>query len=273
MHLMSGVCALVTKAEFEYWGIDELLLEPCCALKYYPEIELCHKEVEGEETSKKKLEERRIMEDFGSTKWGKIRKYLWNLTEYPETSKAAQATAFLSLGVVVISTVCFILSTFPELQDDYESVDYDDTSATAQTAEFVILVTDNATEDSGDTFHGLDLENLFEWPEVNYSEIKRILNIIDWVTVGYFCLEYILRFSCAPRKVKFFVKPMNLVDFLAILPYFISAVIDSLQDLHILSKAGKIMRLVRVMRILRIFKLVRHFAGLQSLLYTLKQRY
>ena len=38
-------------------------------------------------------------------------------------------------------------------------------------------------------------------------------------------------------------------------------------------KAGKIMRLVRVMRIMRIFKLVRHFAGLQSLLYTLKQAY
>ena len=35
----------------------------------------------------------------------------------------------------------------------------------------------------------------------------------------------------------------------------------------------QIMRLVRVMRILRIFKLVRHFAGLQSLLYTLKQAY
>ena len=64
---------------------------------------------------------------------------------------------------------------------------------------------------------------------------------------------------------------MNLVDFLAILPYFISACLESLEDLHILGKAGKIMRLVRVMRILRIFKLVRHFAGLQSLLYTLKQ--
>ena len=33
------------------------------------------------------------------------------------------------------------------------------------------------------------------------------------------------------------------------------------------------MRLVRVMRIMRLFKLVRHFAGLQSLLYTLKQAY
>ena len=31
------------------------------------------------------------------------------------------------------------------------------------------------------------------------------------------------------------------------------------------------MRLIRVMRILRIFKLVRHFAGLKALLYTLKQ--
>ena len=66
-------------------------------------------------------------------------------------------------------------------------------------------------------------------------------------------------------------QPMNFVDFLAILPYVLSALIESMQDLHILGKAGKIMRLVRVMRILRIFKLVRHFAGLQSLIYTLKQ--
>jgi hypothetical protein len=72
---------------------------------------------------------------------------------------------------------------------------------------------------------------------------------------------------CCP----FFFQAMNLVDFLAILPYFISLCLESLEDLHILGKAGKIMRLVRVMRILRIFKLVRHFAGLQSLLYTLKQ--
>ena len=85
-----GMCALVTKCDLEYWGIDELLLEPCCALRYYPEIELCVKEVEGEEISRKKTKERRQAEDFGPTKIGKIRKYLWNLTQYPETSKAAQ---------------------------------------------------------------------------------------------------------------------------------------------------------------------------------------
>jgi hypothetical protein len=41
--------------------------------------------------------------------------------------------------------------------------------------------------------------------------------------------------------------------------------------LQIIGKAGKLIRLVRVLRIMRIFKLVRHFAGLQSLIYTLKE--
>ena len=46
-----------------------------------------------------------------------------------------------------------------------------------------------------------------------------------------------------------------------------------MQDFEIMGKAGKIVRLVRVMRVMRIFKLVRHFAGLQSLIYTLQQAY
>ena len=46
---------------------------------------------------------------------------------------------------------------------------------------------------------------------------------------------------------------------------------EGLEDFEVIGKTGKIIRLVRVMRILRIFKLVRHFAGLQSLLITLQQ--
>ena len=47
----------------------------------------------------------------------------------------------------------------------------------------------------------------------------------------------------------------------------------SLHIVCICNCSGKIIRLVRVMRIMRIFKLVRHFAGLQSLIYTLNQAY
>lgn len=258
--------------ELDYWGIDELLLEPCCALKYYPEIELCFKEVEGEEESRKKTERRKMEEDFGNSKIGRIRKYLWNLTEYPETSKAAQVAAFVSLGVILISTLVFILSTLPELQDAEDGAEEDektgDDNAAAATATDVTeketRILDDATGDGSDAQGN-------SW--IDFSAVTAVLRVIDTVTVFYFFLEYVVRFLCSPLKRRFFFQPMNFVDFLAILPYVVSSLIESMQDLQILGKAGKIMRLVRVMRILRIFKLVRHFAGLQSLIYTLKQAY
>ena len=53
-------------------------------------------------------------EDFGESLVGKIRKTLWNFLEYPETSIAAQALAFLSLLMVCVSTVTFIIGTNSE---------------------------------------------------------------------------------------------------------------------------------------------------------------
>ena len=41
--------------------------------------------------------------------------------------------------------------------------------------------------------------------------LKAFLKIIDWITIGYFCLEYIVRFVCSPNKTKFFFHAMNLV--------------------------------------------------------------
>ena len=66
---------------------------------------------------------------------------------------------------------------------------------------------------------------------------------------------------------------MNIIDLCAIIPFYLSLLLEGLEDFEIIGKTGKMIRLVRVMRILRIFKLVRHFAGLQSLFYTLQQAY
>jgi len=59
-------------------------------LKYYPEIEICVKEQKGEQESKRKEAQRLEDENFGSHFFGRVRTYLWNLMEYPETSKQAQ---------------------------------------------------------------------------------------------------------------------------------------------------------------------------------------
>ena len=64
---------------------------------------------------------------------------------------------------------------------------------------------------------------------------------------------------------------MNLLDFFALVPIYVSFAFSYLEDYEIIGKAGKIVRLMKVMRILRIYKLFRHFAGLQALLFTLKE--
>lgn len=78
---------------------------------------------------------------------------------------------------------------------------------------------------------------------------------------------------CAPKKWKFFKSPMNIIDLLAVIPFYLTLVLGQLEDLKIIGKAGKIIRLARVLRIIRIFKLVRHFSGLQSLIHTLSEAY
>ena len=60
------------KREFNYWGLDEISLQPCCALKFYPNIEICNTQIEGDIADKLK-EDRQKEEDFGEGIVGRTR--------------------------------------------------------------------------------------------------------------------------------------------------------------------------------------------------------
>lgn len=90
LHLNSSICAVMTREDMAYWGMDELSVEPCCAVKFYPEIEICIKEIDMEESENLRELERQRIEDFGQSFMGRSRKFLWNLFEYPSTSQAAK---------------------------------------------------------------------------------------------------------------------------------------------------------------------------------------
>ena len=66
-------CAIVMRRDFEFWGLDELSLEPCCALKFYPQIETCNLQIEGDMAEKLKEEKEKLAENFGDSKLGKMR--------------------------------------------------------------------------------------------------------------------------------------------------------------------------------------------------------
>ena len=101
LHLCGENCALVIKEDLDFWGLDEMYLEPCCALKFYPQIVNCQTEVEEENVKRKEERKRMQDEDFGTHFVGRWRTRFWNFLKYPETSRPAQALVFTSLFMVL----------------------------------------------------------------------------------------------------------------------------------------------------------------------------
>lgn len=151
-------------------------------------------------------------------------KILWAFLEDPSSSKAANIFAITSVGIIVLSLIMFVVETLPEFAPTTISV--------------------NGTDITYPNKHEKWMFN------VNTA-------VICWFTV-----EFILRLICCPNKLKFFIEPGNIIDFLSILPYYISLALASNQK-------GSF-AMLRVIRVLRVFKLARHSRGLQILGNTLK---
>ena len=73
---------------------------------------------------------------------------------------------------------------------------------------------------------------------LEYPIVVNIIEVVDHTVVIFFTLEYLIRFTVCPRKLKFVKNAMNMVDLLAVLPFYVSLVIEDLEDYEIIGKAG-----------------------------------
>lgn len=94
----------------------------------------------------------------------------------------------------------------------------------------------------------------FETDKTIYLQYKTLFNQIKLVSVIIFTIEYILRLISL-EKLKDALKPLMIIDLLAILPFYLPL---KCLDLRIL-------RTFRLLRILRMFKLARYFDALQMI--------
>uniref|UniRef100_A0A8C5DJZ0 Potassium voltage-gated channel, delayed-rectifier, subfamily S, member 3a n=1 Tax=Gouania willdenowi TaxID=441366 RepID=A0A8C5DJZ0_GOUWI len=98
------------------------------------------------------------------------------------------------------------------------------------------------------------------------------LTFFEYFCIFFFSVEFVLRLAVAPSAKSFMCSPLNLIDLLAIVPFYVTAVCDwtSKQENPELENVGKVVQILRLMRVFRIFKLARHSAGLRSLGATLR---
>lgn len=88
----------------------------------------------------------------------------------------------------------------------------------------------------------------------------------------FFSAEFLLRLAVAPSARRFLRTTLNLIDFMTLVPFYVTAACD-LRDggeSGELEDVGRAVQILRLMRVLRVLKLARHSAGLRSLGATLQ---
>ncbi|XP_039235623.1 potassium voltage-gated channel subfamily C member 4 isoform X5 [Pipra filicauda] len=263
LHCPADICGPLFEEELTYWGIDETDVEPCCWMTYRQ-----HRDAEealdifespepgggagGEEPEEEGGREMALqrlgMDDrppgaAGAAGGGGCcrnwQPKMWALFEDPYSSKAARVVAFASLFFILVSITTFCLETHEAFNID---VNVTETLVVGNTT--TVLLTHKV-------------------------ETEPILTYIEGVCVLWFTLEFLVRIICCPDKLLFVKNLLNIIDFVAILPFYLEVGLSGLS-----SKAARdvlgFLRVVRFVRILRIFKLTRHFVGLRVLGHTLR---
>ncbi|KAJ7991376.1 hypothetical protein DPEC_G00283170 [Dallia pectoralis] len=103
--------------------------------------------------------------------------------------------------------------------------------------------------------------------------------VLETVCVAWFSLEFLLRFIQTQSKCLFLRTPLNIIDVVAILPYYVTLIVDSLSEggqkpsggNNYLEKVGLVLRVLRALRIFYVMRLARHSLGLQTLGLTIRR--
>merc|ERR1719394_1972607 len=74
--------------------------------------------------------------------------------------------------------------------------------------------------------------------------------VIEWVVSIVFSLEYFARIISCRNMWAYFWDPMNMIDFLAVIPFWIQITFAG-------GGGGSLLRVIRVIRLARIFRLLK----------------
>lgn len=80
----------------------------------------------------------------------------------------------------------------------------------------------------------------------------------------WFTVEILIRFITCPSKIKYFKAPVNIIDMIATLTFYIDLILTTSFG------AAADLEFFSIIRILRLFKLTQHSQGLKILMHTFR---
>uniref|UniRef100_A0A7S0QZZ5 Ion transport domain-containing protein n=1 Tax=Pyramimonas obovata TaxID=1411642 RepID=A0A7S0QZZ5_9CHLO len=107
-------------------------------------------------------------------------------------------------------------------------------------------------------------------PQFEDDKSQGVFDVVEITAVSAFTLEYTAKLLCAPQWREFVCSPLNVVDLVAILPFFIELAMNALGGGGGAGMAGtRIVRMVRLVRVFRVLKLGTHYGKIQVMWKTM----
>ncbi|KRY50566.1 Potassium voltage-gated channel protein Shaw [Trichinella britovi] len=258
LHYPTNVCGPLFEAELEFWGLDANQVEPCCWMTYtqHRDTKETLTVIDQLDIDNDRLSEEEIAKKFGweddylagkLSQWQRLKPKVWSLIDEPWSSSYARVVSVISVFFISLSIFTFCIKTHPgfripklrtvnPLAENYSSL----TNSFNSTTLFAMN-----QEDIGN-------------PEIFF--------LIELISNIWFAFELSVRFVFCPNKSKFVRAPINIIDLIATLSFYVDLVIESMS----LNINQDTIELFSIIRIMRLFKLTQHSSGLKILIQTFR---
>jgi len=175
---------------------------------------------------------------------------VWVLFDDPSSSAAARIVSIAMMLVIAVSVTAFCLGSIPNC---WWANDADNANAI-------------------DVAGGGKIRQCNERVEGD-CVLDQPLEVIEAICIVVFSLEYLLRLFASPAACgyfKFITGTMNLIDLVAIVPWYIDLLLCEFGTGGG-AKALAVLRVIRLTRVIRVFKVSRNFTGIIILARTMQR--
>ncbi|XP_060046634.1 potassium voltage-gated channel subfamily S member 1 [Erinaceus europaeus] len=264
LHVLDELCVFAFGQEADYWGLGEGALAACCRSRYLERRVARPRAWDEDSDAPSSVDPgpdeisdvQRELARYGEARCGRLRRRLWLTMENPGYSLPSKLFSCVSIGVVLASIAAMCIHSLPEYQ------------AREAAAAVAAVAAGRSAEEARD---------------------DPVLRRLEYFCIAWFSFEVSSRLLLAPSARSFFCHPLNLIDIVSVLPFYLTLLAgaalggggsaggtgdadgDELGDE--LGDLGKVVQVFRLMRIFRVLKLARHSTGLRSLGATLKHSY